>query len=401
MDEIALRYLLLGLRLGRHVPRLVRSYTGPAELSEAVAGEPLTPAPELHDEAMQIAGLAAELPGDTARDQRRSAWLAAQAQAMGALARRAAGEEIGYIDLVEELYDVEVRLEPDSTFEAARRMIDAALPGKSPLRERLADHERGSRLSAGQAAQAVSALTAWLRASTRAQLWLPDDESVAIEAADPGRREAEGRYLGSCQSRICVNADLPLALAAAAEIAASEGYPGHHTEACVKDSTLVAAGNAELALICRFSAQALISEGMAGLGREVVAGDQEFGLELRQLATSLAVTVDVEAVLVIDRARSLLLAAIANAAIALHRDDQPIGRVREYLAEVALIGDDQLNAAISDLTDVTNRTEPVMRVEGLRLVSDWLELQGQTHGFNRLLAEQLTPRALLADLQSR
>ena len=43
MDEIALRYLLLGLRLGRHLPGLVDSYHGPAELSEAVDGEPLTP----------------------------------------------------------------------------------------------------------------------------------------------------------------------------------------------------------------------------------------------------------------------------------------------------------------------------------------------------------------------
>lgn len=54
MDEIALRYLLLGLRLGRHLPRLIGSYHGPAELSEAVDSEPLTPAAELHDEAMLL-----------------------------------------------------------------------------------------------------------------------------------------------------------------------------------------------------------------------------------------------------------------------------------------------------------------------------------------------------------
>jgi hypothetical protein len=401
MDQIALRYLLLGLRLGHHVPGFVRSYSGPTELREAVAGEPPTPAAELHDEAMQIAGLAAELPRDTASERRRSAWLTAQMQAMGALARRAGGEEIGYVDLVEELYDVELRLEPDSTFEAARRMIDAALPGRAPLRERLADHERSSRLPAGQAARAVTALTAWLRSRTRAQLWLPDVEAVEIEAAHDLSREAEGQYLGSGRSRIRVNVDRPLSLSAAAEIAAHDGYPGHHTEACVKDSTLVAAGHAELALICSFSPQALIGEGMAGLAREVVASDQEFGFELRKLATSLAVTVDVQAMLVIQRARSLLLAAMANAAVALHRDGEPIGRVREYLADIALIGDDRLDPTVSDLTDVTRRTEPFMHVEGLRLVSDWLELQGQTHGFNRLLAEQLTPMTLRSDLQSR
>ncbi|MEX0626992.1 MAG: hypothetical protein WD402_10640, partial [Chloroflexota bacterium] len=129
MDEIALRYLLLGLRLGRQLPGFVDSYHGPAELSEAVDGEPLTPAAELHDESMQLAGMAAELPADTAALRRRAMWLVAQVGAMGALARWAGGEEIGYVDLVEDLYDIEVQLEPDATFDTARRMLESALPG--------------------------------------------------------------------------------------------------------------------------------------------------------------------------------------------------------------------------------------------------------------------------------
>src|SRR6266513_5687428 len=181
MDEVALRYLLLGLRLGRHVSGFVESYFGPAELAEAVEGEPLTPLAELHDEAMQLAGMAAELSAATGALRRRRTWLAAQVQAIAALARWIGGEEIGYVDLVEELYDIEVLLEPDATFDTARDMLEGALPGKGSLRERLAAHDAEARMPEDRVMPAARQLADRLRERTRAQLWLPAGESVQLE----------------------------------------------------------------------------------------------------------------------------------------------------------------------------------------------------------------------------
>lgn len=399
MDEIALRYLLLGLRLGRHLPGLVASYHGPAQLSEAVDGEPLTPAAELHDEAMQLAGMAAELPSDTPALRRRMAWLVAQVGAMGALARWAGGEEIGYVDLVEDLYDIEVQLEPDATFDTARRMLDSALSGSAPLRERIASHDAHSRIPPEQAIAMASELSARLRTRTRAQLWLPEHESLRIEAAHAVEWTFDARYHGAGGSTIRVNLDRPLTFATLLEIAAHEGYPGHHAEASVKDELLVSAGQAELTLIARLSPQALVSEGMAGIGREVVMSDQELGLELQRLARSLERPLDVEAWLMVQRARRLLSPALGNAAVALHRDGEPVAEVRAYLAEVGLVSDDLLDDTISQLTDPVLRTQPFTQIQGPRLVSEWLEVHGQTHGFSRLLAEQQTPHGLRSELQ--
>ncbi|MEX2137054.1 MAG: hypothetical protein WEB29_08940 [Chloroflexota bacterium] len=398
MDEIALRYLLLGLRLGRQLPGFVDSYHGPAELSEAVDGEPLTPAAELHDESMQLAGMAAELPADTAALRRRAMWLVAQVGAMGALARWAGGEEIGYVDLVEDLYDIEVQLEPDATFDTARRMLESALPGSASLRERLAAHDAGSRIPPERAIAMASELTARLRTRTRAQLWLPERESLRIEAAHSVAWTREARYLGGGSSVVRVNVDRPLTFATLVEIAAHDGYPGHHAEASVKEELLVSAGHAELTLIAKLSPQALVSEGIAGIGREVVMSDQELGLELRRLARSVDQGLDVEAQLLVQRARRLLSPAVANAAVALHRDGEPVGDVRSYLAEVALISDDRLEETISQLNDPVMRTQPFTDIEGPRLASEWLEVHGQTQGFGRLLAEQQTPHALRSEL---
>lgn len=399
MDEVALRYLLLGLRLARHVPALVRSYHGPAELAEAVGSEPLTPAAELHDEAMQLAGLAAELPADTAAQRRRASWLIAQVGAMGALARQAGGEEIGFVDLVEELYDIEVQLEPDSTFEAARRMLDAALPGGAPLRERLAAHDLETAVAPGEVMSILSRLSDGLVKRTHAQLWLPQDGSITFDEAHHVPWGSLLRYAGDGRSVVLVNVDRPLTIASVMDLAASEGYPGRHAEASVKDALLVAAGHAELSLIANLSPQALVSAGMAGLGREVVMSDQELEYELQRLARSVDRRLDGAAELAIQRARVLLRPALGNAAVALHRDGEPVAEVRSYLAEVAMLPDEMLAETVSRLADAVLRTEPFAQIEGRRLVSEWLEVHGQTHGYARLLAEQQTPGTLRSEME--
>jgi hypothetical protein len=400
MDDVALRYLLLGLRLGRHLPRFVRSYTGPAQLAEAVGGEPPTPPAELHDEAMQVAGLAADLPSGTAPQRWRVAWLVAQSGAMAALARWAGGEEIGYLDLLEELYDIEVQLEPDATFEAARRMLDAALPGSGPLRDRLAAHDARARIRPEQAIGTASELAARLRMRTRAHLWLPERESLRLEAARDAGWAVDARYLGSGNSVVRVNLDHPLTLATLVEIAAHEGYPGHHAEAAAKDELLASAGHDELRLITTLSPQALVSEGMAGFAREVVMSDQELAAELARLTPTIDEGPKIGAEMVVQRARRLLIPALGNAAVAVHRDGEPLSRVRDYLAEAAVVPDQQLDQTVAFVADALLSAEAFAGIEGRRLISDWLETRGQTHGFGRLLAEQMTPRTLRQELGS-
>ena len=400
MDDVALRYLLLGLRLGRHVPRFVHSYTGPAQLAEAVDGEPLTPPAELHDEAMQVAGLAADLPAGTATQRWRIAWLQAQCGAMAALARWAGGEEIGYVDLVEALYDIDLQLEPDATFETARRMLDSALPGGGPLGERLAAHDAQARIAPEWAIGMASELAVRLRMRTRAQLWLPGRESLRIEAGRGGAVTLDARYVGSGDSVVRVNLERPITPETLVEVAAHEGYPGHHAEAAAKDELLVAAGHDELGLITSVSPQALVSEGMAGFAREVVMTDHELAAELRRLTRTTDEGPGIEAEMAVRRARLLLLPAHGNAAVALHRDGEPLSRVRGYLAEVAVVTDEQLDETVASLADALSSTTRFAHIEGRRLISDWLETHGQTHGFGRLLAEQMTPRTMRSDLST-
>jgi hypothetical protein len=129
-------------------------------------------------------------------------------------------------------------------------------------------------------------------------------------------------------------------------------------------------------------------------------GDRELLVELEKLARSFGRRPDLEAQVMVLRARRLMVPAVGNAAVVLHRDGEPIEQVRAYLAEVALLADERLGETMSRLADPILRAEPFARIEGRRLVSEWLEEHGQNHGFARLLAEQLTPGVLRSELRA-
>ncbi|MDH4333759.1 MAG: hypothetical protein OEW24_00600 [Chloroflexota bacterium] len=394
MDEVARRYLLLGLRLARHRPDLVGAYYGPPELAEAVAGEEPAPAAELHAEAMTLAGMVSELPQETPGGGRRSAWLVSQLKAMSALSRRIGGEEIRFVDLVEELLEVSVSLEPESTFQAAHRLLDSALRGSGSLRERLDRHAACTAIPRGRELAVLVALTKVMRSQSRAQLWLPEDESIVFEEAHGESWATKARYVGGGRSIVRVNCDLPVTIGRIVELAADQGYPGRHAAAAVKDVVLVVASRGELTLPVELSPQAVIAEGMASLAREVVMTDGELGYELGRLARAEGMNVDVEAELVVQRARWLLAPAVGNAALALHQDEQPREQVRSYLRDVGLIEDARLVAALARLADPLWAAHSFAHIDGRRLVGEWLETHGQTHGYGRLMAEQLTPALL-------
>ena len=87
MDAVA-DYIELGLRLGRHVDGLVDAYYGPSEHAERVDAEPLREPERLVDDAV---GLEAALAAETALDDGRRRWLAAQLRGLETVARRLAG----------------------------------------------------------------------------------------------------------------------------------------------------------------------------------------------------------------------------------------------------------------------------------------------------------------------
>jgi hypothetical protein len=399
MDEIGRRYLLLALRLRRHLPDLVSSYIGPAELAEAVAGEAPTPAEELHLEALSLHAEAAELPGGTEADARRRAWLADQLAALGASARLVAGEEIGFVDLVEEFYGIAAEAEPEATFDSARRHLAELLPPGKDLAARLGEHERSVSLPAEVALRAIRRISNALRTRTIRDVWLPGGESVEF-VGRPGGDSAT--YLGGLRSRIAVDARRPLTIERLLHLAGHEAYPGHHAERAAKEALLVRErGLGEAMVTCRFTPADAISEGLAELGRGLVLDDQELGGVLRHLVRDLGLSIPDAAVdreLLVARARVQLRRASANAARMTWHEGVSQPEVRSWLAETAPLGDLDLEIELRHLATLRGSTRAFRRLAGPRVVAEWLDGKVPAHGLSRLLGEQLTPSQLRAEI---
>ncbi|MGH2429703.1 MAG: hypothetical protein ACRDGV_12650 [Candidatus Limnocylindria bacterium] len=398
MEELARRYLGLVVRMARHRPDLLEAFAGPDELSEAVAGEALTPLSELHDEALRIEADANEAPAISDPERRRARWLALQAAALAASARVLQGEEIGLPDLVESLCDLAAERTPEPELIAAHRLLDAALPPGASLRARLAAHRGAMAVPPEHVPAAVEALAELLRERAASDLGLPDDESLAFE---PVHAAGEAWHVRAhperpLRTRLELNLSTPWSVDEIVRAAGGEAYPGGHAARTIREATS-GRTHPELLAWIRPAPEASIRAGIGAVGREVILGDFELAAELRRIGRQLGLRWEPERALEVGRARGRLAAAVANATLLLHHDGLPASEVQAYLAEIALLEPDAADRVMSLLADPLRSVEPFARAHAPGLVREWLSLTGQTDGLRRLMVEPLTPGQLRAE----
>ena len=114
------------------------------------------------------------------------------------------------------------------------------------------------------------------RRRTRGHLELPANESFHVEYVSGKPWSGYNWYQGNFASLIQVNTDLPIHIDRAIDLAAHEGYPGHHVYHCLCERTFVRdRGWIEFTIYPLFSPQSLIAEGSANFGVEVVFSQEE------------------------------------------------------------------------------------------------------------------------------
>lgn len=389
--DVVERYLLLGLRLGRHVDGLVDFAYGPvAALRDAVAGEGLVAPATLVREAD---GLLEQLDAAELQPQRR-AWLGELARGLRAYAGVLAGEPIGYADEVERCYGVRPERVAETVFAAAHAELEALLPGSGPLRERYERWLETQFVPAGRLGDSVDGLLVVLRERARGLVGLPPGEQVEVALVRGEPWLAFNFYLGGLRSRVAFNVDLPFAAGDLLATLAHEAYPGHHTEHAWKERALVEErGFAEEAAAFVPTPSSLVSEGAAEVARDLVA-DPGTLAAAAALLRGLGVPYDPAVTQAVESAREALAPASGNAALMLHVDGASTDEVRDYLQRVALLPEARAERAVSFLTDPTWRAYVTTYTAGRRLCRVWTD--GAPERFRRLVTEQVTVSELAA-----
>jgi hypothetical protein len=373
-------YVLLGLRLGRHVDGLVDAYYGPQELKEQVDAEPLADPAELVDQADAIL---AEVDG----------WLGDQALGLRTYAGKLAGEEISYSDEVERCYGVRPERRGIEAYEAAHERLEELLPGDGPLNERYQAWRREATVPVDLVVTLVREAAAELRGATVELVDLPAGEGLVVEGVREEPWWAFNYYLGELRSRVVVNLDVPTTCDDVVHLAGHEVYPGHHTEHALKEHLLVRGeGKIEETIHLVPTPSALIDEGIAESGPGLVI-DDELRVRLVDLFGRRGLDYDVGQASAIADTRRVLRRVSVDAALMIHEDGASVDDAEAYVRRWALVSREDAEHTVSFIVDPTWRAYAINYSAGRELCEAWV---GSDPGrFVRLLTEQVRVGELL------
>ena len=265
-------YAHLVLALGQHDPDYVDAFYGPPEWKTQAEKEKKS-LDAIGAEAAELSATLAKIPdeatsGDEMLKSRRE-YLQKQISALAARVRMLKGEKLKFDDESRALYDAVAPTFPDSHF------IRSLPNWKQRFRERAAveryENWRKPFVIPKEKLDTVFQLAIKeCRARTLAHVALPPNESFAVEYVTNKPWGGYNWYKGNFQSVIQVNTDLPIFIDRAVDLAAHEGYPGHHVYNSLLEKNLVRdRGWMEFSVYALFSPQSLIAEGTANFGRDV------------------------------------------------------------------------------------------------------------------------------------
>jgi hypothetical protein len=380
--DVLERYLVLGLRLGRHIDGFVDAYYGPPELKEQVdAEETADPSVLAHEAAALTDALAFD-------EEHRNLFLRAQLAGCETTARRLAGEPISWADEVEQCYGVRPEPVAEERFAQAHEKLDAALVGGGTLAERYRAWLETQVVDPAVVASAAHAFEADLRERTRSLFGLPEDESVLFETVENEPWSGFNYYLGERQSRVVINTDLPVHSFHIPDLVAHEMYPGHHTEHVWKETLLVdGEGRLEEAIFLTGTPQAIISEGIATMALEMAHGD-EADVIATEVYASFEAPYDAEVVPAVRAFRAGIDALSVNAAHLLHEEGRPPTEVRAYLERWSLLPPERVQKSLEFLTHPTWRAYVSSYSTGYELCNAFVA--GNPDRYRTLLTTQLT-----------
>src|SRR4029453_10732025 len=210
-----------------------------------------------------------ENSGDEMLKLRRE-YLQRQISALAARVRMLKGEKLRFDDELRALYHAVGPTFQDSHFDQIIAHLEAKIPGKGPLWERYEMWRKPFVIPKEKLDAVFQAAIKECRARTLAHVALPPDESFSVEYVTNKPWGGYNWYKGNYHSVIQVNTDLPIYIDRAVDLAAHEGYPGHHVYNSLLEKNLVHdRGWVEFSVYALFSPQSLVAEGTANFGRDV------------------------------------------------------------------------------------------------------------------------------------
>jgi hypothetical protein len=277
MNTIAEPYVKLVLAVGRHDPDYVDAYYGPPEW-QAEANTRILPLEMILQSAIPLKTRLEEISTKRTEDilQLRHIYLKKQISSLIARVEVLAGKKLSFDEEAKAYYDVEPPIFSEDHFKHLVSELESIVPGKGLIPGRVEQYRNQFIITLDKLDKVFSAAIFECRQRTKKYIILPENETFRLEYVHNKTWSGYNWYKGNNESLIQINTDLPIFLERAVDLAAHEGYPGHHVYNCLLETTFARKfGWVEFTVYPLFSSQSMIAEGTANFGIEVAFPGKE------------------------------------------------------------------------------------------------------------------------------
>jgi len=229
MHHLAESYVKLVLAVGEYDENYVDAYYGPAAWREEIkrARMPLEAVERSATGILETLHGTMVHPADE-MTQRRKQYLIKHLEALIAHIEMLSGKQMSFEEEAQALYDVKPPVHTEEDFQEILRGLESLLPGSGPLADRYEEFRKSFIIPNEKLDPVFQAAIAECRRRTKSHIQLPANERFSLEYVKDKPWSGYNWFKGNGFSLIQINTDLPVHIDRAVDLAAHEGYPGHH-----------------------------------------------------------------------------------------------------------------------------------------------------------------------------
>jgi hypothetical protein len=275
MNNIAEAYVKLVLKIGQHDADFVDAYYGPQEWKPAELKHDGTDTlihKQLIEEADSLLNELESLSNYEATELETLKYRYLYKQLLAAKTKLflISGGKLSFDEESKALYDAVAPSYPEEHYKEILRKLDKLLPGSGEVSKRVNDFRNNFIIPKEKLDTVFTTAIEECRKRTLQHIKLPSNENFTVEYVTNKPWGGYNWYKGNNYSVIQVNTDLQAYIDRAVDLAAHEGYPGHHVYNVLLEKNLYrGSGWVEFSVYTLFSPQSLIAEGSANFGIEV------------------------------------------------------------------------------------------------------------------------------------
>ena len=398
ISKFGIEFLLLALRIDKHIKGYIDFYFGPEELRQIVDNESITsPNKLLIDCKVLIRQLGAQ-----GYDKKRERYVEKMLIAMKTSIELLNGVEMSIKDQFLKLYDVDLKPANEFELDNLKEEYNEAYSGLGSLESRMSKlritrkvPESNIHAFFKKALEIVKKKTEEFFADI-----LPENEHIMIALVDNNNNQIKWAcyewYLGDYTSRLEINPNYEMYWTVFLLFASHEGYPGHHTEFSIKEQRLYRELNQfEHSILILHSPKLIISEGIANTAISVLFSSQKTAeIGLREFCQDASKEYSLEKLVLQDKVKRKIPLFWYNFAYHALVDKYSDDKLMRYGKNVEIFGEEGLRNEIKRLSNPTYSKNAFMYNLGTEVIEQKYGKPISTKDFRNLLINPILPSDL-------